>query len=168
MNKKKRKTKAEGEKSSAWATGKASTVTDDGKILLVITQHPLKKNILLSMMAIVIILLTGLIAYIIIQNIFMPILVYLFFIVSMTSFFMPSRYTFTEEKIIIDRIIYKQSYPWKRFRSFKIDKNGIFLSPSSNPDRFDRFRGVFMVMDNEGREKAIPVLEEKLVGTKGN
>ena len=143
-------------------------IRDDEKILLIIKQHPLKNNPVISAMTIVIILLAGLVAYITIPNIFMPILVYLFFLVSMTSFFMPSRYTFTEEKIVIDRIIYKQSYPWKRFRSFKPDRNGIYMSPSSNPDRFDRFRGVFIVMDREGREKATPVLEEKIVGTKGN
>ncbi len=160
--------KADDGKSSPWAVASTSAIRDDEKILLTVTEHPLKKNLILSAMAVIIIMLTGLIAYIAIPNVLMPVLVYLFFIVSMTSFFMPSRYTFTEEKIVIDRIIYKQSYPWKRFRSFREDKNGIFMSPSSNPDRFDRFRGVFMVMGKEGREKAVPVLEEKIVGTKGN
>jgi hypothetical protein len=41
----------------------------------------------------------------------------------------------------------------------------VFISPASNPDRFDRFRGVFMVMDRESRKKLEPLLKEKLGGT---
>lgn len=165
---KKKKQKADREKSSPWATAKTSAIGHDEKVLLTFSQHPLKNNPLLSVMAVIIILITGFFSYTIIPHILMPILVYLFFLVSMTSFFMPSHYTFTEEKIIVDRIIYRQSYLWKRFRSFKMDKNGIYLSPSTNPDRFDRFRGVFLVMDREGRDKAVPVLKEKIVGAEGN
>jgi len=160
--------KEERETGPAWATSDSTKIRRGEKILLEIVQHPLKKNILLSAMAVIIILMSGLLAYLIIQNILMPILVYLFFIISMTSFFMPSRYIFTEEKVVIHRIIYSKAYPWKRFRAYKTDKNGVYLSPFSNPDRFDRFRGVFMVMDKASREKLVPILEEKLGGSEGS
>jgi hypothetical protein len=66
---------------------------------------------------------------------------------------MPSRYIFTEEKLVVDRIIYRKGFAWSRFKSFTMDKNGVYLSTLSDVKRFDRFRGVFIVMNKENREK---------------
>ena len=153
---------------SPWEAGKQHEIGKDEKILLEVKEHPFTRNPLMSVCAIIIIMLAGLLSYLIIPYILMPIFVYLFFIISMASFFIPSHYTFTEEKIVINRIVYTGSFPWKRFRSYKFDKNGLYLSPLSNPERFDRFRGVFLVMGEENREKVSPILEEKIIGTEGN
>lgn len=157
--------------SSPWATssgGGSADIGPDEKVLLEIRQHPFARSPWTSAAIVVLILFLGLVSFMIIRNPLMPIFVYIFFLVSMTSFFMPSRYAFTEEKLVVDRITYRKGYPWARFRSYLMDKNGIYFSPSSDPDRFDRFRGVFLLMDKESRDKLAPVLEEIFSGRKGD
>jgi len=145
---------------SPWSTGGSTKIRDDEKILLEVVQHPFRKKWYISVLVVLFILVLSALSYTIIPNPLMPVFVIIFFVVSMTSFFLPSRYTFTEEKVVIDRIIYRKAYPWTRFRSYRADKNGIYLSPVSDSDRFDRFRGVFMVMDRNSRDKVESVLEE--------
>ncbi|MCD4784392.1 MAG: hypothetical protein K8T10_11280 [Candidatus Eremiobacteraeota bacterium] len=145
---------------SPWATSGSTKIKEGEKILLEITQHPFKRKWYISVLVILLILILSALSYTIIPNPLMPVFVLIFFIVSMTSFFLPSLYTFTEEKIVINRIIYCKAYPWTRFRSYRTDKNGVYLSPISDSERFDRFRGIFMVMDKDSRKKALPILEE--------
>lgn len=153
---------------SPWATSGSTKIKEGEKILLEITQYPFKRRWYISVLVILLILVLSALSYTIIPNYLMPVFVIIFFVVSMTSFFLPSRYTFTEEKIVIDRIIYRKAYLWTRFRSYRMDKNGIYLSPISDSERFDRFRGVFMVMDRDSRNKAEPVLEEYIGKDVGN
>lgn len=155
-------------KSGPWATGGGTAeIGKDEKVLLEIRQHPLMRNVAVSVAVVVFILFIGLLSYVFMGNWFMPFLVYIFFFIALIGFFMPTRYMFTEEKLIVDRIISRNGYSWSRFRSFRAEKNGIYLSPMTDPDRFDRFRGVFVILDREGREKALPVVEELVIGAEG-
>ncbi|MCE1245009.1 MAG: hypothetical protein LWY06_00025 [Firmicutes bacterium] len=137
----------------------------ENPVLLELRYHPLMKSRAISAVVVGVVVLTSAISYYVIQNPLMPVLTFLFFIMSMASFFMPSRYIFTKENFVIDRIVFRKSFPWTRFRSYAVERNGVFISPSSNPERFDRFRGVFMVMDRACRDKLEPLLKEKLGGT---
>ena len=134
-------------------------------VILELRYHPLAKSKAISSVVVGVVILTSVMSYYVIQNALMPVFTFLFFIMSMASFFMPSKYIFTKENFVIDRIVFRKSFPWTRFRSYTIERNGVFISPSSDPSRFDRFRGVFMVMDRACREKLEPLLKEKFGGT---
>ncbi|MFP4497256.1 MAG: hypothetical protein ACLFQV_03515, partial [Vulcanimicrobiota bacterium] len=161
----KKKNQKPEENSRAWVTRNSVTIGDDEKVLLKINEYPLKRKPVLSVFVVIFYLLVSLGSLYFFDNPLVPVFVFAFFVISNTSFFMPSEYTFTEEKFIVDRIIYRKVYPWSRFRGFTMDNNGVYLSPSSNPDRFDRFRGVFLLMRGGNREKIKPISEEKIHGT---
>lgn len=135
-------------------------------VLIEIRQHPFTRSIGVTLGVILLISAVGYLSYLIIDNPIMPVFVILFFVFSMASFFFPSRYVITKENLLIDRIIYRKTYPWARFRSYKKDKNGIYLSPLLEPDSFDRFRGIFLHMDKDSRERLMPILEDIILGRK--
>lgn len=138
---------------------------DKEKILLEINEHPFTCNWIKSTAALSLILVSSILSFFIIRNPVIPVIIFIFFIISNASFFMPSRYTFTEEKIIVNRIIYCKSYPWSRFKGYSLDRNGIYLSPTPDPDSFDRFRGVFLVMGFQNRQSLREILKEKIDGS---
>lgn len=152
--------------SGPWSVSDPCKISKDEKVLITLKEHPFLENKILSAMAVFIMLFASFISYVILPQMLLPPLVLVFFVVSNTSFFFPSRYTFTEEKVIVDRIIYRKAFPWSRFRGYAFDRNGLFLSPTTDPDRFDRFRGVFLVMGKENRELMKPVLQEVLGGSR--
>ncbi len=150
----------------AWDTGSSVDKNNDAKILLEICYHPAASRPWAVVLSVMVILATSFASYLVFQQMLLPVLVILFMVVTNTSFFFPSRYSFTEEKLTVDRIIYRKTFPWSRFRGYSLDGNGLYLSPSSDPERFDRFRGVFLVMDKSRQQKAIPVLKE-VIGEPG-
>lgn len=143
-------------------------MNDDEGVLLEVNEHPARSRPVASVLSMVFILAVSFLGYALIKTVLFPVFVIIFLLVSNTSFFFPSRYVLTKEKIVIDRIIYRKSYPWSRFRGYLCDKNGIYLSPTKDPKRFDRFRGVFLVMGKENRESAVAVLQEVIDGANGN
>lgn len=148
----------------AWDTGGQTRIREGEKILLVIYEHPFIDNSLKSFFAVLLIICACILSYLILPNPLTFVFVFLFFIITNTSFFMPSRYTLTEDKLVMDRIIYRKSYVWTRFRSFFIDKNGVYLSPYSDLRKFDCFRGVFLIMGSKNKSLIKPILEEKIAG----
>jgi hypothetical protein len=151
--------------SSAFTVKSSSKIGENEKVLLTLHEHPFVKKPMISAMALILTAMVSYMSYFLIPHPFMPLLVFIFFIISNTSFFMPTEYIFTEEKVVVNRIVYRQGYLWSRFRGYTMDKNGVYLSPLSNPDKFDRFRGVFLVMSPENRKLLKPILEEKIVGS---
>jgi hypothetical protein len=149
----------------AWDCKNSGKIKENEKILMEITEHPLTRKPLLTIMGVALIVFLSWSSYFFINHFLTPVFVFLFLIISNTSFFMPSRYVFTEEKMVIDRIIYRRSLAWTRFKSYVLDKNGVYLSTLSDAERFDRFRGVFLVMNKENRGKVKPLLEEKISGS---
>lgn len=134
----------------------------DSEVILELREHPFTKNILKSSLVLLAILGTSVLAGYFMENFLVSVFVFVFLVISNTSFFFPSVYIFSKDKFTVDRIIYKKSYPWKRFKSFVLDKNGVYLSPLKDASNFDRFRGVFLVMGCKNREKLKPLLEEKI------
>ena len=84
--------------------------------------------------------------------------VFLFF--SLSAFFFPTTYVFSDETLTIRRFLYRRTLFLKQFRGYSIEKNGIFLSPFSDKERFDNFRGVFLVLDAKEQKKALPLIEK--------
>lgn len=63
------------------------------------------------------------------------------------AWFLPTRYRFSENGIE-HRALRTRRFPWSRFRSVRREPHGYYLSPFSNPRRFDNFRGLYLFVDN--------------------
>ena len=83
-------------------------------------------------------------------------------LLSLSDFFLPTRYEFGEEAVEQYRGPFRSRYPWKRFATFSLDRNGILLSPFAVRHPLENFRGVFLALGREDRERVAPWLSRKL------
>jgi hypothetical protein len=88
----------------------------------------------------------------------------LFLFLSLSSFFLPTSYTFSEETVTIRRPFLQRTLSLKHFRGYSLEKNGIFLSPFADRRRFDNFRGTFLIMDADEQKKVAPLIEKAIAG----
>lgn len=86
---------------------------------------------------------------------------FVFLFGSLSSFFFPTKYLITEETITIRSVFRKNSVSWDRFKRYYIDKNGIFLSPFTQPSRLENFRGVY-IRFGDNRDYVINYVKNKM------
>lgn len=123
--------------------------------------HPLRRNLPRSIMAAVSIAGVMLAFYLAFgQSLTAAMAAGVFLFFSLSAFFFPTTYIFSNESLTIRRFLYKRTLFLKQFRGYSIEKNGIFLSPFSDKERFDNFRGVFLVLDENERKKVLPLIEK--------
>ncbi len=58
------------------------------------------------------------------------------------SFFLPTHYTLSDEKVMVAGLVGKKEKAWSEFRSFLADRDGMLLSPFPGRSRLERFRGL--------------------------
>ncbi len=80
---------------------------------------------------------------------------------SLSAYFVPTRYELYEEYIIIRRFITTQTKHWSDFKRLYADKNGAFLSPFEKPNRLENFRGVFLRIPRN-RAQILAFLKQKI------
>jgi len=102
---------------------------------------------------------TGYFFYYLFQSWFWGGLGGLILFLSWRKFFFPTCYLISREGIQIKSRPFLRFYPWKRFKSYKIYPRGIYLSPLADPRRFDRFRGVFLILTEQQKEQMKGILE---------
>lgn len=74
---------------------------------------------------------------------------------SLRDFFLPTTYIFQEENLTVEGPLkLKKSYAWRRFRTYIKDRNGLFLSPYKSKRSSEGYRGLFLPLDRESRERA--------------
>lgn len=75
-------------------------------------------------------------------------------VLSLRDFFAPSTYRFTEQGLTIHGILRaKKTYPWRRFRAYIKDRNGVFLTPYKQKRASENSRGVFLPLLAEQKEQ---------------
>jgi len=85
-----------------------------------------------------------------------------FFLVgSLYRYFLPFRYEFHEDGLVVTSLFYRMTKSWSTFRSFYVDRNGVLLSPFSKPSRLENFRGVY-VRFGANREEVVAYIERKI------
>lgn len=67
-----------------------------------------------------------------------------FLIGSLYRYFIPFRYEFYDDRLVVTALFSRLTKPWSVFRSFYIDRNGVLLSPFAKPSRLENFRGVYV------------------------
>lgn len=71
------------------------------------------------------------------------------------DFFLETRYRFDEEGVSVRGVLKSSKvYPWKRFRAFIEDRNGLFLTPYLKKRSLEQQRGLFLPMTREQRLEA--------------
>lgn len=76
-------------------------------------------------------------------------------------YFIPTRYKFDEEYIVIKGLFMQRKREWGEFRSFYPDKNGIFLSPFPKPTRLENYRGIYIKFGDR-RNEVIEYVKRKI------
>ncbi len=97
----------------------------------------------------------------------MPLFYYLgivIFVLSMITYFIPTRYEFYETKIVIHYSMIKVERHYSDFKCFYSDKKGIMLGTFMKPRKLDGFRGQSIRFSKHQTEKEdlIKLLEQKI------
>lgn len=74
------------------------------------------------------------------------------------SFFLPTRYTLTDDTVSVRGLLTRREKPWADFRSYFIDREGILLSPFAERSRLERFRGLSLQFHGN-RDEVIAFVE---------
>jgi hypothetical protein len=106
--------------------------------------HSLTENWKKSACLILFLLFIWILIYSMFQSFFYMILSIVVLLGSLSSFFLPVRYTFYPDKVTIHFFLSKRSKPWSVFNNYYVDKNGVLLSPFPKPSRLDAFRGTYI------------------------
>jgi hypothetical protein len=71
------------------------------------------------------------------------------------DFFLETRYRLDGDGVAVGGVLKpSKAYPWRRFRAFIEDRNGLFLTPYLAKRRLEQQRGVFLPMTREQRLRA--------------
>ena len=77
-------------------------------------------------------------------------------IFSLRDFFLPTRYCFGKEELTVEGPLrLRKSFPWRRFRAYVSDRNGLFLSPYLKKRASEGQRGLFLPLEKKQRGEAI-------------
>ncbi len=77
------------------------------------------------------------------------------------GFYLPTRYTISDDRVAVRGIIAKREKEWVDFRSYFVDRDGVLLSPFIGRSRLERFRGLSL-MFHANREEVVAFVEAKL------
>jgi hypothetical protein len=122
--------------------------------------HPLTESVTKSVLVIGFILVICAIVYISFKEIFWVVLSLLFLLVSLSPFFLPTKFTLNNNEVIVKRV-FTLTRPWDRFRGFYWDNNGVQLTPFTYPSRLDSYRGLFLKFD-KNKDDVIGFIKEHL------
>ncbi|MBI9032020.1 hypothetical protein JEZ13_08495 [bacterium] len=83
---------------------------------------------------------------------------------SISSYFIPSKYTFYNNRLVAKYLFFKVERPYKDFGCFYSDKLGVMLSTFKTPRRLDPFRGMSVRYSKTQLEKEelLKFLEQKI------
>jgi hypothetical protein len=106
--------------------------------------HPARIRRTATALVLIFMLAVFVVVYMITGSVFMVILAGLIFIGALSTFFFPTRYEITKDKVKVKYLINKIEKEMKNFRSYYPDKNGVLLSPFPRPSRLENFRGIYI------------------------
>ncbi len=123
--------------------------------------HPLKANWKVSLILIVFLLALCISIYFRFKSLAFFVLSIAFLFGSLSSFFLPTKYTLQEDCILVKTLLRKQSRGWDSFERLYPDKNGVFLSPFSHKTRLENFRGLYVRLGNN-RKEILDFIKQKI------
>jgi len=77
------------------------------------------------------------------------------------GFFLPTRFSLTDEKVSVRGLVSRREKGWSEFRSHYVDKEGVLLSPFIERSRLERFRGVSLQFHGN-RDEVVAFVERMM------
>ena len=87
------------------------------------------------------------------------VLALLMFLIALRSYFFPREYLLDKAGLTLKTFWGRKFNPWDKFHSYRIYLRGIYLSPLVDPERFDRYRGIYLILDEEQKLQVKDLLE---------
>lgn len=119
------------------------------------SSYPFKKNKLISFMVIGFLIFVSVLVYLITISLIFFFLAVIILFFSMASFFFPTHYELTKDKIKVKFLLTKSIKPWENYKSYYPDKNGVFLSPFLTPSRLENFRGIYLRYNSNNQKEVL-------------
>lgn len=77
------------------------------------------------------------------------------------GFFLPTRFSLTDEGVAVRGLVSRKEKGWREFRSYYIDREGLLLSPFMERSRLERFRGVSLQFHGN-RDEVVAFVERMM------
>jgi len=106
--------------------------------------HPAKIRKQAAAITIVFILIIMILVYLLTFSKVMVILTVVIFTGALSTFFFPTKYELSAEKVKIKYLFTSVEKEMSMFRSYYPDRRGVLLSPFTRPSRLENFRGVYI------------------------
>jgi hypothetical protein len=106
--------------------------------------HPARIRKLATTLVVIFLLAVYILVFEITHSMVMVVFAILLFTMSLSTFFFPTRYEVTPEKVTIRYLFTTVQKDMSSFRSYFPDGNGVLLSPFVGPSRLENFRGVYL------------------------
>jgi uncharacterized protein (DUF58 family) len=100
------------------------------------------------------------------QSLFVVLLALAFLVVSLSAYIFPTGYLLDGEGVTVKGIIFRQTRPWRQFRTYYADKRGVQLSTFVRPSRLDPFRGVSLLFSKDNREEVLAFVRQRMATAK--
>jgi hypothetical protein len=135
--------------------------TAEEKPLLEYLCHPVRRDMRITVLASVFIIVCIILVWLISYSLFMTGLAVLILFGSLAGFYFPTRYYFYDDHLIVKTTIQTLRKEWSQYRSYYADKNGVLLSPFGRPTRLENFRGLYIKFAGN-REKVMEIVESRI------
>lgn len=144
----------------------SSSTPDDGNTLekshvLEWVSHPAMRNMRITAVVTLFLLVLVVIVYALTQSVFFTVLAFVILYASLAAFYFPTRYRLDDEGVEIKTTTQTLRKRWSQYRSFYPDKNGVLLSPFVRPTRLENFRGVYIRFGNN-REDVTSFISQRI------
>jgi hypothetical protein len=123
--------------------------------------HPARRNMTITMLTTVFIIVCIIMVWLISYSLFMTGLAVLILFGSLSGFYFPTRYLFFDDHLIVKTTVQTLKKEWSQFRSYYPDKNGVLLSPFGRPTRLENFRGLYIKFAGN-RDKVMEIVRSKI------
>ncbi|MCK4408913.1 MAG: hypothetical protein KAW67_02440 [Candidatus Eisenbacteria sp.] len=77
------------------------------------------------------------------------------------GFFLPTRFSLTDERVSVRGLVSRREKDWSEFRSHYVDREGVLLSPFVERSRLERFRGVSLQFHGN-RDEVVAFVEHMM------
>ena len=130
-------------------------ISDDGILQYSWTVHPLRDNWKRTTLLLIFLVLFFSAVYLSFQSITVTILSAVCLVCSLYRYFVPARYEFYNDRLVVVSFSRRSMKLWSDFRSFYADRNGVLLSPFARPSRLENFRGVYVRFGRGKRDEIL-------------
>ena len=118
-------------------------------------EHPLKTGIVS-----IFILLFWISVHIVFQEAVFTLLAVFFILISVAPYFSRTTYRFNTEGVTVKTRFRTVHRGWNEFRRCVFTTNGLCLSPFTKPSRLEAFRGLFLIVPEELKNRAAATAED--------